>query len=265
MKRPSLSAAQLRLPFVGAVAPSWEHSLPSVPPPSAAPDAGTGSSPLNGPVQFVRNRRARRYVLHLSPDGTPRVTIPWRGSRRDAEAFLRRNMSWLSEQRRRWQSASRRREAAWQVGAEVLLRGERVRVETAGGRECLLRIGEDTIERRAAEPAGEAVRRHLRAVAARELPSRVRVLAEEIGHTVHRIIVRDQRSRWGSCSPSRTISVNWRLVQMPPRVADYVIYHELMHLDHADHSPRFWRLVRRVCPWTDEARAWLRRHGAELL
>jgi predicted metal-dependent hydrolase len=216
-------------------------------------------------VRFVRSRRARRYVLRLSPDGTPRVTIPRGGSRSEAEAFLRRNTRWLKEQRRGWEAAARRRDVAWRVGALVLLRGERMRVEVVDARECLLRVGDQTFERRADEPAGEAVRRHLRAVAARELPPRVRALAGQIGRAVDRVIVRDQRSRWGSCSPAGTISVNWRLVQMPPPVTDYVIYHELAHLEHANHSSRFWRLVRRICPWTDEARAWLRRHGPDLL
>jgi predicted metal-dependent hydrolase len=102
-------------------------------------------------------------------------------------------------------------------------------------------------------------------VASLELPERVCELARELGRDIASVTVRDQRSRWGSCSPTGTISLNWRLIQMPPDVADYVIYHELAHVEHANHSRRFWRLVRRVCPWTDQARAWLRRHGTDLL
>ena len=82
---------------------------------------------------------------------------------------------------------------------------------------------------------------------------------------VARVQVRNQRSRWGACSARRAITLNWRLVQMPESVADYVMLHELMHLKHHNHSPRFWRAVAGVCPWWREAEAWLRRWGRELL
>ena len=82
--------------------------------------------------------------------------------------------------------------------------------------------------------------------------------------SVAKVAVRSQRSRWGTCSPGRAISLNWRLLQMPPSVCDYVILHELMHLRQPNHSARFWREVERVCPaWRDGER-WLRRHGREL-
>jgi predicted metal-dependent hydrolase len=78
------------------------------------------------------------------------------------------------------------------------------------------------------------------------------------------VTVRNQRSRWGACSPSRAISLNWRLIQMPPSVSDYVIFHELMHLKQPNHSRRFWREVEKVCAWWREAERWLRKHGREL-
>ena len=77
--------------------------------------------------------------------------------------------------------------------------------------------------------------------------------------------VRNQRSRWGACSPRRVITLNWRLVQMPPSASDYVILHELMHLRQAIHSRRFWREVDQVCSWWREAERWLRRYGREIL
>ena len=73
-----------------------------------------------------------------------------------------------------------------------------------------------------------------------------------------RISIRNQRWRWGSCSPSGHICLNWRLVTMPDWVRDYVLIHELMHLKRMDHSRRFWKLVAAACPRFREARAWLR-------
>jgi predicted metal-dependent hydrolase len=74
-------------------------------------------------------------------------------------------------------------------------------------------------------------------------------------------MVRNQRSRWGSCSPRGTISLNWRLIQAPPNVRDYIILHELCHLRQMNHSDRFWREVASVCPDYQRAELWLKRNG----
>jgi predicted metal-dependent hydrolase len=94
--------------------------------------------------------------------------------------------------------------------------------------------------------------------AKRELPARLLQIASEHHLTVRRISVRNQRWRWGSCSPSGHICLNWRLVMMPDWVRDYVLIHELMHLKRLDHSRKFWKLVAAACPQYREARAWLR-------
>ena len=103
----------------------------------------------------------------------------------------------------------------------------------------------------------EAIK-ELRRQAARELPARLLRLAEHHGLHVSRVSVRNQRSRWGSCSPSGHICLNWRLVLMPDAVRDYVLIHELMHLRRLDHSRHFWRLVAHACPDYENARQWLR-------
>ena len=102
----------------------------------------------------------------------------------------------------------------------------------------------------------------LREQAKRELPVRLLELAAQHGLTVTRISIRNQRSRWGSCSRSGHICLNWRLVQMPATVRDYVLIHELMHLKRMDHSRVFWKLVAAACPEYNKARAWLRSQSA---
>ena len=89
--------------------------------------------------------------------------------------------------------------------------------------------------------------------------------AEALGVAYRRIEIRDQRTRWGSCSARGTLSFNWRLVLAPFDVLDYVVVHELCHLRVPDHSPRFWRLVASRRPGWREHRDWLTEHGAELL
>lgn len=216
------------------------------------------------PVAFVRSVRARRYILRVAPDGSARVTIPRRGSQREAERFLNANGEWLNRQRERMRRAARSREAAWQVGSTVLFRGAHVRILRVDGGAALA-LGTEVVHVDPARAPRPRIVAHLRSLAVRELPARVQEIAARVGLVPARVVVRDQRSRWGSCSPRGTISLNWRLVQMPPSVADYVIVHELVHLDEPNHSRRFWRRVRQACAWADEARAWLRRHGPGLL
>ncbi len=116
----------------------------------------------------------------------------------------------------------------------------------------------------AAQPASEELAA-LKKRARRELPPRLLALAAEHGFTVTRISVRAQRTLWGSCSRRNgTISLNWRLVRMPEEIRDYILLHELAHLRHANHSPRFWALVESLCPAYREAERWLKRHASDV-
>ena len=184
--------------------------------------AQTGTTPSsNSSVEFVRHPRARRYLIRVRLDGSVRVTIPRRGSKREAVAFY--------EEQRDWVAAHQRR--------------------VAGVRDAL---PQDLLE---------ADQRAFRSRARRELPARLHELANATGLSVRKVSIRNQRHRWGSCSASGLICLNWRLVTMPDWIRDYVLYHELMHLERMDHSPSFWALVEGVCPNYRAARRWLRRHA----
>ena len=106
--------------------------------------------------------------------------------------------------------------------------------------------------------------RALRSRAAAELPPQLLALAARLGLTVARVTIRDQRSRWGSCSAKGHIALNFRLLLMPADVREYVLVHELMHLKQPNHSRRFWRLVEGACPGFRDAERWLRTHGPSL-
>ena len=109
------------------------------------------------------------------------------------------------------------------------------------------------------------VEKALRQQAARELTPQLLALAAIHGLEVRRVSIRNQRSRWGSCSPRGHIALNYRLVLMPPEVREYILIHELMHLKQANHSIRFWRLVEAACPAFRDAERWLRAHGPALM
>lgn len=97
------------------------------------------------------------------------------------------------------------------------------------------------------------------------IPKRVSYFQQFTGGTYNRITIRDQKTRWGSCSARGTLSFNWRLMLAPPTILDYVVVHELCHLTHMNHSAAFWQAVEAVYPDYRTARKWLKEHGQELV
>jgi hypothetical protein len=237
---------QLRLPYLsGSRAHGAVVSVPGVP----------------AAVVFVRHRRARHYILRLREDGVVRVTVPWHGSRAEAERFLVERREWVTRERQRRERVAGHRRGSWRAGTLVWLRGIEVPIEmTPSGGRFRVTFGSESLTVPALEAASlrSRVEAHLRRLASRELPPRLSGLARVHGFAVPAVSIRNQRTRWGSCSASGRISLNWRLIQLPPAVCDYVLLHELSHLRHHDHSARFWREVARLCPNHAEARKWLR-------
>ena len=221
--------------------------------------------PATASIDFVRMRRARKYILRVRPDGRVRVTVPRGGSRAEAQRFLERHAAWLEEERAGVRASYVT--PVWTAGATMWLRGDPViiRIEQSGGRpfarygDRSVAIPSDAVDLRA------YIQRDLRQLAREELGARLRQLAAELGLTVSGLTIRNQQSRWGSCSRTGRIALNFRLMQMPRSVSDYVLIHELMHLRQQNHSIRFWRLVELACPGFRAAEDWLRRHGRGLL
>jgi predicted metal-dependent hydrolase len=236
-----------------------------------APSAGVHKAPpaetqlRARDIVFERSPRARHYRLTLRRDGTAVATIPARGSEREAERFVARHVEWLDRARARQQSRPRAAET-WAVGTRVMWRGEltEVRIASNNARPQVC-LAADVFRVRALEadlrPTLEA---HFVRLAKVELPARTWELAALTGSEVKHVTVRNQRSRWGSCSANGTISLNWRLVQTPDFVRDYIIYHELMHLREMNHSARFWAKVEEACPGWRDAERWIKRNGSLL-
>ena len=208
---------------------------------------------------MVRHRRARRYVLRVWSDGTLRVTVPRSGSVAGALRFAAGQTAWIVRERERQRDRAR----PWDTGTVMWFRGEQVSLVRNG---ASVRCGSERVPiGGATTDVRQAVEEHLRELADRELPARCIEFAATRQLNVARVAVRNHRSRWGACSARGVITLNWRLVHMPALVSDYILWHELMHLSHPNHSTRFWRAVEAVCPTWREAERWLRRHGREIL
>jgi predicted metal-dependent hydrolase len=217
-------------------------------------------------VQLRRNRQARRYTLRIQAATRDVVlTMPTRGSVRDAQGFAQRHGAWIAARLHRLPEATPFRD-----GEIVPLRGEphrivhrrsargTVSVATREGGEKLLCVSGD------APHVGRRVRDFLKREAKSDLEAASRRHAEALGVKIKRVSVRDQSSRWGSCSTTGVLSYSWRLILAPPDVLDYLAAHEVAHLVEMNHSRRFWQVVDRLCPHASRAKVWLDAHGADL-
>lgn len=218
------------------------------------------------PADFIRHPKARVYRLLLRRDGVARITVPRFGTLGEARQFLLRHGEWLEARFREHLSALSARAPVDPAAPEIRFRGvlQRVYLDLE---QRILRIGpeEFAVPRiRDRDPSALALAA-LRRLAATELPARVAELGAVHGIGVSRVAVRNQRTRWGSCSPRGVVSLNWRLVQVPEAVRDYVILHELAHRRHLNHSERFWAEVRRICPGYEESERWLRENVRSVL
>jgi len=225
--------------------------------------------PFDGAVYRVRLRRhrqARRYTLRIQTATREAVlTLPSRGSIKEATAFAGKHGAWIAARLGRLPEP-----VAFKYGAIVPFRGVPHRIVHRQGVRGTVWTEQDGDGGHLLCASGEAphITRRITDFCKRELRRDVervsRRYARELGVAIKRIGVRDQVSRWGSCSSNGVLSYSWRLIFAPPHVLDYIAAHEVAHLVEMNHSPRFWRLVERICPDLRRAKAWLDVHGKDL-
>jgi len=223
---------------------------------------------LGAPIEVRRHPTARRLTLRVSK--TKRaviVTVPAACRMEDAGKFLKSNLDWVRERLGRVPEP-----VPFTDGAKIPLRGRLHRVcfcgavrakavveiaEAAGAMPRLLVSGR-------LEHASRRLRDWLYDEARADLDTCVRRHAKTLGIKARSISLRDQTSRWGSCTAGGLLSFSWRLILAPAHVLDYVAAHEVAHLVEMNHGPRFWKHVARCMPNLDEAKRWLRSYGADL-
>jgi predicted metal-dependent hydrolase len=213
-------------------------------------------------VEWRRSRTARRVSLRIDPrGGAVVVTLPPRAGRTAGMALLMDNANWVAERLAALPGA-----IAFADGALVPLHGAEHCIrhvpDAVGGvwvehSEILVSGGAAFLARRVAD--------YFRAEARRRISALVFAKAEAAQLRPRRVAVKDTHSRWGSCAASRNLAFSWRLVMAPPFVQDYVVAHEVAHLRHMNHGPRFWALVNELTPHTEAAVEWLRTNGPRLL
>jgi predicted metal-dependent hydrolase len=217
-------------------------------------------------VRLRRHRRARRYTLRIHPsDREAILTMPPRGTIVDAKDFAQRHGGWIAARLGRLPKA-----APFLPGTVLPLRGVAHRiVHRTGQRGTVWTEMRESGERilcaaGGAEHTERRVHDYLKREARKDLQKAATYYAQALGVRVRRLSIRDQSSRWGSCTSAGSLSFSWRLILAPPYVLDYLAAHEVAHLVEMNHSPRFWRVVARVCDHVERAKTWLDTHGNDL-
>ena len=217
-------------------------------------------------VRLRRHRQARRYTLRIQAATREVVlTMPPRGSLKEAKAFAEKHGGWIAARLERLPEA-----APFAHGTNVPLRGVSHRIVHRGRVRGTVWTETDERGQRLICVAGDGphlarrVSDFLHRQARRDLEAASKHYADRLDVEIKRISVRDQARRWGSCSTTGVLSFSWRLILAPPFVLHYLAAHEVAHLVEMNHSPRFWRLLKRLCPSMARAKLWLDVHGTDL-
>jgi len=227
---------------------------------------------LGAPVEVRRHPGARRLTLRVSRTRrTVIVTLPVQCDLDEAGSFITRNIDWVRARLDSLPDA-----VPFSDGVFIPLRGEAHRVAFTGPSPRAAASQRGPVERVQTgsypelrvggheEHAPRRLKDWLTKEAHRHIDQRVAFHAKRLGVNAKRIAVRDQTSRWGSCSTTGVLSFSWRLIMAPPEILDYVAAHEVAHLVEMNHGPRFWALVAKTMPKLDDAKRWLQIYGMDL-
>jgi predicted metal-dependent hydrolase len=221
------------------------------------------------PYRIRRSDRALHARILVDADGV-QVVVPRRFPLRNVEPFVQEKRPWIERTLRRMrESESEFPPPRVQAGGEIPYLGERLELAVSfEARRSRAHVSRSGAELRVALPPDAGLGKTLEAWYRRQARSEVAVRLDaavaRAGRTYTTLQIRGQRTRWASCSTSGAMSFNWRLLLAPEEILDYVVEHEVAHLDVQDHSARFWRLLASRSPRWREYEAWLRRHGHAL-
>jgi predicted metal-dependent hydrolase len=217
-----------------------------------------------------RSDRARRARINVSADGVE-VVVPRRMALRQVVPFVEEKRPWIERTLRRIREAEEAAPVRLTDGGSVPYLGRSlsldVRVEPRRQRSFVALRGDRlqvAVGSPGAAPVRDALEAWYRRRARAEVEPRLDAASARAGTSYTRLSIRAQRTRWASCSSTGAMSFNWRLLLAPPEILDYVVEHEVAHLEVLDHSPRFWRLLGSRSPAYREHERWLRRNGPAL-
>ena len=223
-------------------------------------------------VEYTLIQSSRSNVLFQAlPEAGIRVYAPKYLRLRDIDAMVRERADQLVQMQRDVEARldAERRAHPVEDGSPILVEGRRRALRLRQGTRRTGRVEGDAYWLTLPNPQSDpdvraAIRSTLSALALRRIRERLELYAPRIGVTPGRVAIRDQKSRWGSCSRKGNLNFNWKLIMAPPQVLDYVVVHELCHLREFNHSPRFWSLVEAQMRDYEVWKKWLKTHAEDL-
>ena len=226
----------------------------------------------NRRIEYTLIQSSRQNVLFQAlPEAGLRVYAPKYLRLRDVDEMVRQRADQLLDMQRRSEARLEADRRAHPVtdGSPILIEGKRCILRLhRGSRRSGRLVGDEyhlTLPNPDSDPdVRAAIRATLSTAALTRIRERLDYYAPRIGRVPGRIAIREQKSRWGSCSSKGNLNFNWKLIMAPPEVLDYVVVHELCHLYEFNHSPRFWALVAAQMPDYEVWKKWLKTHGEDL-
>ena len=207
------------------------------------------------------NRLAKRIILRISNDGEVAITIPSKRFERDAIQLVQKKAAWISANLNK---INREVDARPKVIDEIQFLGNSYPVEILpGSKRAKLKFRTNKFELLLGDHSYDDVRQELKKWYTKQSREVIPNMIKNFGYSdrVKRIAIKGQKTCWGSCSSKDNLNFNWKLMMAPMAVVNYVVAHELTHLDHMDHSARFWNAVREKCPDYRRHKGWLKQHG----
>lgn len=213
-------------------------------------------------IKIKRIRSAKHLRLRILPSGQLVLTCHPFTPQRAINNFIAEHQEWIAD---KLSQVTAKQTALTANPKTLLLHGKELelRIQVKSGRSTIKIDANKILVTNTSEDHSEIrtiLEKWYKSQARKHFESRVPLLCDVADQDIMRVTIRSQRTRWGSCSSRQTISLNWRLIMAPDWVSDYVIYHEVAHLTHMNHSNRFWQLVEEYFPRYKEAEAWLKRH-----
>ena len=216
-------------------------------------------------VAVRESERARKMRIIVGPRRPPQIVVPAGTPMSAVRGFLDKKQGWIERKVTASEEINRRPQSLGLAG-QIWLGGEPLRVECSGRGSLARAELRDGLLRITGPVAGaqRAVGRWYRREARRRIAAVVDQETTRLNLSYNSVAIRDQKTRWGSCSSKGNLSFSWRLIICPPEVLEYVVVHELLHLRQHNHSKAFWRLLDAALPGWRAQSAWLREHEQEL-
>jgi predicted metal-dependent hydrolase len=221
-------------------------------------------------IDYALKQSERKTTsIYIETDGTVLVMAPKSLDRADIEQILEKKRRWIYQNLAEWQDLNRTRVQRQYVNGETFLYlGRNYRLQLVDDADqdmpVILKNGYFCLQKSKVNSASAHFTNYYKAKLQRKLVERVKLYSAKMGVEIASVKVMSLKNRWGSCTAKGAVSFHWQCAMLPISVLDYIVVHELAHIQHLDHSPAFWRCVEKVLPDYDKHKTWLKFNGAGL-